>query len=125
MVMLGLGLSVLVVFREPLMLWRGRRLSEEAKQTLRRLDADALATQVRDIIRLEGWESVSIAARLLHRTDHWTDEQLVSELDALYAELAEEDRAHGRRGGPGSNVFECYDRGLVTMIEVLRERVKS
>jgi hypothetical protein len=69
-------------------------------------------------IRFERWERFAVADRILRR-DAYTDDQLLDDLRELYEEVvAATPDAHG----PGSDEFEFYDCGLVSIIEALEER---
>jgi hypothetical protein len=54
--------------------------------------------------------------------DVHTDAQLLEDLRALCAEVMGANRgAHG----PGSNEFELYDRGLVSILKALEARTRG
>jgi hypothetical protein len=76
--------------------------------------------EVRDRIRLKRWEHFPAAARIMARGAQ-SDAQLLEDVRALCAEVI---GADGRARGPGSNEFELYECGLISILEALEARVR-
>lgn len=103
---------------DPMARARRHRIREEA---LRRAPPGDLLAHAQQAVRYEGWQRFETGARLLSLAT-CTDEELHACLEALFAEVTDEDHREGR-SGRDSNFFEMYDCGLMGIIEALKGRL--
>ncbi len=104
---------------------RARCAAETEEERLRRLSADELARLVAErLARHEQWRRFAGVSAFVLRTSPWTDEALSQSLDSLRSEVCSEDGRLGRTGRD-SNYFEWHDAGLVSIEEILAERVHT
>lgn len=98
--------------------WSAARKAREAREDLAALPAEKLVEEVRRLIRFERWERFRSADRILS-SDEWTDASLLDGLKDLRAEVAAEQPGNV---GRDSNLFEFYDCGLMSIVELLQKR---
>ena len=100
--------------------WFAVRAMRKEDAALRRQSTQGLVDEARRCIRAASWERFGAAQHIL-TPDHWTDTRLLEELRALSVEVASETPG---QVGPGSNMFAFYESGLMSILEVLAERLK-
>ena len=98
--------------------WNAARRARRERERLAALPTPKLVDEVRRLIHFERWERFRSADGILSDGE-WTDEALLESLDHLYAEAAGEQPGDV---GRDSNVFELYDCGLMSIVEILKKR---
>lgn len=97
-----------------------RRRAARIEAQRARAPTGELVAEARALVRYCQWQDFD-AAGALRQDGPWTDAKLLEVLRALYAAVADDDRARGR-SGRDSHVFEFHDAGLASICRALEGR---